>query len=155
MPARVLILVIAFAFSCTIREGDLPHIAMATSNDSLECVLPYIGVDPVEVTSGTGSGAFHLFAETGTMVTSQIAGGGQLPPLGELTANPPLLDRRADDRQCSAARRRARGVATGDRCGARHDVHDPEAARGVHRGRCHAGRAADPARPHAQCDVRD
>jgi hypothetical protein len=42
-------------------EGHLPHIAISTGLDSVECALQSMGVDPVEFTASTGAGRIHLY----------------------------------------------------------------------------------------------
>jgi hypothetical protein len=58
-------------------EGDIPKIAVTTGNaDSLECLIPRLGIDLAEITSPTGGGRIHLYNGNGV---NQITGGGNLP----------------------------------------------------------------------------
>ena len=52
-------------------EGDIPHIAIATSTyDSEECILLKMGVAQSEFTSSTGSGRIHIYHGNGTTVAN-------------------------------------------------------------------------------------
>ena len=62
-------------------EGHLPHIALSTGLDTMECALQTMGVDPAELTSSTGTGAIHIYqgdptygatAGTGTALASTL-----------------------------------------------------------------------------------
>jgi hypothetical protein len=55
-------------------EGHLPHIAISTGLDSVECALQTMGVDPVEFTPSTGTGRIHLYQ--GTTTSGATAGTG-------------------------------------------------------------------------------
>lgn len=51
-------------------EGDIPHIAIASSTyDSEECILLKMGVAQSEFTSSTGSGRIHIYHGNGTTVS--------------------------------------------------------------------------------------
>ncbi len=61
-------------------EGDLPRLALTTGGeDAMECFLRKLGIDDSEFTTDTGPGAVHLYAGSGTTVTSAFdaAHGGQ------------------------------------------------------------------------------
>jgi hypothetical protein len=50
-------------------EGDIPHIAIATSiYDAEECILLKMGIDPAEFTAASGPGRVHLYHGTGATV---------------------------------------------------------------------------------------
>ncbi len=51
-------------------EGDIPHIAIATSTyDSEECILLKMGIDVNEFTPSSGTGRIHLYHGNGTTLT--------------------------------------------------------------------------------------
>jgi hypothetical protein len=62
-------------------EGHLPHIAISTGLDSMECALQTMGVDPSEFTPSSGPGSIHIYqgstsygatAGTGTAVAGTL-----------------------------------------------------------------------------------
>ena len=62
-------------------EGHLPHIALSTGLDTMECALQTMGVDTTEFTSNTGTGSIHIYqgdptygatAGTGTALASTL-----------------------------------------------------------------------------------
>jgi hypothetical protein len=63
-------------------EGDLPQIAISTgAEDSLECVLRRIGVDPGEYVAGAASaGHVHIFAGQGALGGATVAGASTPDP---------------------------------------------------------------------------
>lgn len=69
-------------------EGDLPRIAVATANDTLECLPAWIGVDPAEITVDSGAGSVHLYASPNAAnATTAIASGETMAPVGALTSS--------------------------------------------------------------------
>jgi hypothetical protein len=57
-------------------EGHLPHIAISTGLDSVECALQSMGVDAAEFTDSSGSGRIHLYQ--GSTTSGATAGIGTL-----------------------------------------------------------------------------
>jgi hypothetical protein len=62
-------------------EGHLPHIAISTGLDTVECALQTMGVDAAEFTPSTGAGSIHIYqgdptygatAGTGTAAASTL-----------------------------------------------------------------------------------
>jgi hypothetical protein len=62
-------------------EGHLPHIAISTGLDSMECALQSMGVDATEFTDSSGTGRIHIYqgdptigstAGTGTVAASTL-----------------------------------------------------------------------------------
>lgn len=52
------------------QEGDIPHIAIATSvYDAEECILLKMGVDAAEFTASGGNGRIHLYHGNGSQVS--------------------------------------------------------------------------------------
>lgn len=68
-------------------EGDLPLMAIATSNDTLECLPEWVGVDRAEVTTEVGGGRVHLYAQSSTLATTTFAAGSTIAPLATLTGD--------------------------------------------------------------------
>jgi hypothetical protein len=65
-------------------EGDLPNIAISTgSQDSLECLLLRMGVDPGEYTGGSGgAGRLHIFSGNLNGSIGAVTQGGTSPDPG-------------------------------------------------------------------------
>ncbi len=62
-------------------EGDIPHIAIATSTyDAEECILLKMGVDVSEFTASSGNGRIHLYHGNGTTLPGAS-------PMADLTAS--------------------------------------------------------------------
>jgi len=56
------------------KEGDLPQMALVTGGcDELECLFRKIGIDDSEYSSGTGTGAMHLYKGQGGGTISGIS----------------------------------------------------------------------------------
>jgi hypothetical protein len=58
-------------------EGHLPHIAISTGLDGMECALQSIGVAASEFTDSTGNGSIHIYQ--GDATVGATAGTGTLP----------------------------------------------------------------------------
>jgi hypothetical protein len=46
-------------------EGEMPHIALSTGCDPMECLLRKVGIDDAEFTAGDGDGHVHLYRGAG------------------------------------------------------------------------------------------
>jgi hypothetical protein len=57
-------------------EGHLPHIAISTGLDSVECALSSMGIDAAEFTDSSGAGRIHLYQ--GSTTSGATAGTGTL-----------------------------------------------------------------------------
>ena len=69
-------------------EGDMPHIALTTGCDALECLLYGIGIDPAEFEAGNSNTGkhVHMFYGSGGS-TPKTVNGRNLPPAQDLWDN--------------------------------------------------------------------
>jgi hypothetical protein len=69
-------------------EGHLPHIAISTGLDSMECALQTIGVDASEFTDSTGNGSIHIYQGS---TTSGATAGSNTAAASTLWSSVPTL----------------------------------------------------------------